>query len=49
VIRSVFEGGVGIVRGGMLDRSMDIGVLDSLEDGCDEPGELFVVIFAICL
>ena len=42
VIRRVFEGGVGIVKAGMEERSIDIGVLvlDSLEDGREERGEL---------
>jgi len=49
VIRRVFDGGVGIVRGGMVERSIDIGVRDSLEDGREERGELSVDIFAACL
>lgn len=49
VIKRVFEGGVGIVRGGMVDRSMDIGVRDSLEDGREERGELSVDISAVSL
>ena len=40
VIRRVLEGGVGIWRGGMVERSMDIGVRDSREEGRDERGEL---------
>jgi hypothetical protein len=39
VIRRVFEGGVGIDRGGMLERSIDIGVRDPREDGREERGE----------
>lgn len=49
VIRRVLEGGVGIARGGMAERSMDIGVRDSLEDGREERGELSDDIFAVCL
>ena len=49
MIRRVFEGGVGICRGGMVDRSMDIGVRDSLEDGREERGELSVDILVGCL
>jgi hypothetical protein len=45
----VFEGGVGMLRGGMVERSRDIGVRDSLEDGREERGELSVDIFAVCL
>lgn len=50
VMRRVLEGGVGIVRGGMVERSRDIGVRDSREEGREERGDevsddiLFVVI-----
>lgn len=40
VIRRVLEGGVGIDSGGRVDRSILIGVRDSLELGRDEGGEL---------
>ena len=40
---------MGIVRGGMVDRSIDIGVRDSLEDGREERGELSVDMFAVFL
>lgn len=40
VIKRVFEGGVGMERGGRVERSRDIGVLDSLEEGREERGEL---------
>jgi hypothetical protein len=40
VIRSVFDGGVGIDRGGRDERSMLMGVRDSLEVGRDDDGEL---------
>lgn len=49
VIRSVFEGGVGIARGGIVERSMDIGVRDSLEDGRDDRGELSEDILKLAL
>lgn len=43
VIMSVFDGGVGSCRGGRLERSMDIGVLDPLDDtGREDGGELWV-------
>jgi len=48
-MRRVFEGGVGIDSGGIVERSMDMGVRDSLEEGRDERGELSVDIFACCL
>ena len=41
----VFDGGVGCTRGGIVERSIDIGVLDREEEGCDEVGELSVDIF----
>ena len=40
VTRSVFDGGVGIDRGGRVERSMLMGVRDSLEVGRDDDGEL---------
>ena len=40
VMRSVFEGGVGCDRGGIVERSMKSDVLDSLEEGRDDCGEL---------
>lgn len=41
VMRSVFEGPVGEVRGGRVDRSMDmVEDLDALEDGREAGGEL---------
>ena len=40
VMRRVFEGGVGCVRGGMVDRSIESDVRASLEDGRDDCGEL---------
>ena len=43
VMRSVFDGGVGWMRGGIVDRSRDSGVLD-LEEGRDDFGELSVDI-----
>lgn len=44
VMRRVFEGGVGCCRGGMEERSMDIGVLDPLDEaGRDVGGELWVL------
>jgi len=43
-MRRVFEGGVGCVRGGRFERSIDIGVLDPLEEtGRDDDGELCVL------
>jgi hypothetical protein len=39
VIMRVFEGGVGWTRGGMLDKSMLMG-LDLLETGRDNGGEV---------
>lgn len=49
VMRRVLEGGVGMVRGGMVERSMDIGVRDSREEGREERGELSVDMFAVYL
>lgn len=43
-MRSVFDGGVGWVSGGIVDRSRESGVRD-LEEGRDDPGELSVDIF----
>lgn len=41
VMRSVLEGGVGIDRGGRVERSMDmLAFLDSLDVGLDEGGEV---------
>ena len=45
VIRRVFEGGVGMLSGGSVERSIDIGVLDPIEGGRDEGGELSADIF----
>lgn len=39
VIRSVLEGGVGICRGGMAERSMDIFALEARDVGREEGGE----------
>jgi len=48
VIRSVFEGGVGCCRGGREERSIDIGVLDPLDEtGREEGGELSELSAAI--
>jgi hypothetical protein len=43
-MRSVFDGGVGWVSGGIVERSSDSGVRD-LEAGGDDFGELLAVIF----
>lgn len=43
-MRSVFEGGVGWVSGGIVERSNESGVRD-LEEGGDDLGELLEVIF----
>ena len=48
VIMRVFDGGVGIAKGGIPERSIDIGVLDSLEVGVDA-GELSEDIVIVCL
>jgi len=40
VMRRVFEGGVGWTRGGIVLRSIDIGLRDSLDTGRDAGGEL---------
>lgn len=41
VIRSVFEGGVGIDRGGIVERSIDmLAFLDSRNVGRDEGGDV---------
>ena len=45
VIKRVLEGGVGMERGGMVERSIDIGVRDSLDDGREERGKLSVDIW----
>lgn len=47
VMRRVLEGGVGMERGGIVERSMDIGVRDSLDEGREERGELSVDILAV--
>jgi len=40
-MRRVFEGGVGIARGGIVDRSIDIfAFLDSRDEGRDDGGEV---------
>jgi len=39
-MRRVFEGGVGCIRGGIVERSMDIFCRDALEVGRDDCGEL---------
>jgi hypothetical protein len=50
VIRSVFEGGVGCCRGGIEERSIDIGVLDPLDEtGRDVGGELSELSVAILM
>lgn len=49
-MRRVFEGGVGSCRGGILERSIDIGVLepfDEEEAGREEGGELSVLSTAM--
>jgi len=38
VIKSVFEGGVGCCKGGREERSIDIGVLDPLDETDREDG-----------
>ena len=38
-MRSVFEGGVGCMSGGSVDRSRESGVLDREDDGLDASGE----------
>ncbi len=43
-MRSVFDGGVGWVSGGIVERSSDSGVCD-LEEGGDGLGELLADIF----
>jgi hypothetical protein len=43
VMRRVFEGGVGIDRGGTIERSIDMVLRESLEVGRDEGGEVFEV------
>jgi hypothetical protein len=48
VMRRVFEGGVGCVRGGMVERSIESGVRDSLEVGRDDCGELWEDISNDC-
>jgi hypothetical protein len=40
VMSKVFEGGVGSVSGGIVDRSNDNGVRDREEDGLEESGEV---------
>lgn len=41
VMRRVFEGGVGIARGGIVDKSIDIfAFLDSRDAGRDDGGEV---------
>jgi len=40
VMRRVFEGGVGWTSGGIVLRSIDIGLRDSLDAGRDAGGEL---------
>jgi hypothetical protein len=47
VMRRVLDGGVGIERGGMVERSMDIGVRDPLDEGREDRGELSVDILAV--
>jgi hypothetical protein len=48
VIRRVFEGGVGCCSGGREERSIDIGVLDPLDEtGRDDGGELSELFVAI--
>lgn len=46
---SVFEGGVGIERGGMAERSIDIGDRVLREAGRDEEGELSADILDSCV
>lgn len=48
VMRRVFEGGVGCCRGGIEERSIDIGVLDPFDEtGRDAGGELSELSVAI--
>jgi len=48
VIRRVFEGGVGCCRGGIEERSIDMGVLDPLDEaGREVGGELSALSVAI--
>lgn len=41
-MRRVFEGGVGVESGGRDERSMDIGLRDSLETGREDGGDASV-------
>jgi len=45
----VFEGGVGIVKAGIPERSIDIGVLDSLKVGLNDTSGLSEDIMMVCL
>lgn len=50
VMRRVFEGGVGCCRGGIEERSIDIGVLDPFDEtGRDVGGELSELSVVIVL
>jgi len=50
VIRRVFEGGVGCCRGGIEERSIDMGVLDPLDEaGREVGGELSALSVAILI
>jgi hypothetical protein len=49
VMRSVFEGGVGIASGGIVERSIDMfAFLDSRDVGRDDAGELSEDIIKRC-
>jgi hypothetical protein len=48
VMRSVFEGGVGWVRGGIFERSMDILLFrDARDVGLDSGGDVKVGVSAV--
>ena len=49
MIKRVFEGGVGMLRGGIVERSIDIGVRDPLEDGREDRGEVFSDDILLCI
>lgn len=40
VIISVFEGGVGVLSGGRLDKSIDMFILEAREVGRDDAGDV---------
>ena len=47
VMRRVFEGGVGGMRGGIVERSIESGVRDSLDVGREDCGELSADMFEL--